>query len=175
MITVGQSLPAGEFTFITAEGKQVKDTQALFADKRVVLFAVPGAFTPTCSNAHLPGYVVLADQFKAKGVELCCLSVNDAFVMKAWQEAQNAADITMLADGDGSWTRALGLAKETGAFGGVRAQRFALIANDGVVEGVRLTNGRAFSVQYHPEAAAGPHDANYLFDQFADLMERGNR
>ena len=75
-----------------------------------------------------------SDQFKAKGVELCCLSVNDAFVMKAWQEAQNAADITMLADGDGSWTRALGLAKETGAFGGVRAQRFALIANDGVVE-----------------------------------------
>lgn len=134
MITVGQSLPAGEFTFITAEGKQVKDTRALFADKRVVLFAVPGAFTPTCSNAHLPGYVVLADQFRAKGVELCCLSVNDAFVMKAWQEAQNAADITMLADGDGSWTRALGLAKETGAFGGVRAQRFALIANDGVVE-----------------------------------------
>ena len=98
MITVGQSLPAGEFTFITAEGKQVKDTQALFADKRVVLFAVPGAFTPTCSNAHLPGYVVLADEFKAKGVELCCLSVNDAFVMKAWQEAQNASDITIIAN-----------------------------------------------------------------------------
>ena len=89
MITVGQSLPAGEFTFITAEGKQVLDTQALFAGKRVVLFAVPGAFTPTCSNAHLPGYVVLADQFKAAGVDtICCLSVNDAFVMKAWQQAQ---------------------------------------------------------------------------------------
>ncbi|MGE6169853.1 peroxiredoxin [Aeromonas media] len=135
MITVGQSLPAGEFTFITAEGKQVKDTQALFTGKRVVLFAVPGAFTPTCSNAHLPGYVVLADEFKAKGVAaLYCLSVNDAFVMKAWQAAQNADAITMLADGDGSWTQALGLAKETGAFGGLRAQRFALIANDGVVE-----------------------------------------
>ena len=135
MITVGQSLPAGEFTFITAEDKQVKDTQALFTGKRVVLFAVPGAFTPTCSNAHLPGYVVLADEFKAKGVDaLYCLSVNDAFVMKAWQAAQNADAITMLADGDGSWTRALGLAKETGAFGGLRAQRFALIANDGVVE-----------------------------------------
>ena len=88
MITVGQSLPAGEFTFITAEGKQVKDTQALFAGKKVVLFAVPGAFTPTCSNAHLPGYVVLADEFKAKGVDaLYCLSVNDAFVMRAWQTA----------------------------------------------------------------------------------------
>ncbi|MBL0517315.1 peroxiredoxin [Aeromonas caviae] len=146
MITVGQSLPAGEFTFITAEGKQVKDTRALFADKRVVLFAVPGAFTPTCSNAHLPGYVVLADQFRAKGVELCCLSVNDAFVMKAWQEAQNAADITMLADGDGSWTWALGLAKETGAFGGVRAQRFALIANDGVVERLFVETPGKFEV-----------------------------
>ena len=135
MITVGQSLPAGEFTFLTAEGKQVQDSQALFAGKRVVLFAVPGAFTPTCSNAHLPGYVVLADRFKARGVDaIYCLSVNDAFVMRAWQEAQNAEAITMLADGDGSWTQALGLAKETGAFGGLRAQRFALIANDGVVE-----------------------------------------
>ncbi|HDT5891537.1 TPA: peroxiredoxin [Aeromonas hydrophila subsp. hydrophila] len=135
MIAIGQALPAGEFTFITAEGKQQRDSQNLFGGKRVVLFAVPGAFTPTCSNAHLPGYVVLADKFKEKGVDaICCLSVNDAFVMKAWQDAQNAEAITMLADGDGSWTRALGLAKETGAFGGVRAQRFALIANDGVVE-----------------------------------------
>ena len=135
MIAVGQPLPAGEFTFITPEGKQLRDSHTLFAGKKVVLFAVPGAFTPTCSNAHLPGYVVLADKFKEKGVDtICCLSVNDAFVMKAWQDAQNAEAITMLADGDGSWTRALGLAKETGAFGGVRAQRFALIANDGVVE-----------------------------------------
>ncbi|MGY4108793.1 redoxin family protein [Aeromonas encheleia] len=135
MITVGQSLPTGEFTFLTAEGKQVQDSQALFAGKRVVLFAVPGAFTPTCSNAHLPGYVVLADRFKAKGIDaIYCLSVNDAFVMRAWQEAQNAEAITMLADGDGSWTQALGLAKETGAFGGIRAQRFALIAQDGVVQ-----------------------------------------
>lgn len=135
MIAIGQALPAGEFTFITAEGKQQRDSQSLFGGKRVVLFAVPGAFTPTCSNAHLPGYVVLADKFKEKGVDaICCLSVNDAFVMKAWQDAQSAEAITMLADGDGSWIQALGLAKETGAFGGVRAQRFALIANDGVVE-----------------------------------------
>ncbi|MFM4806639.1 peroxiredoxin [Aeromonas hydrophila] len=135
MIAIGQALPAGEFTFITAEGKQQRDSQSQFGGKRMVLFAVPGAFTPTCSNAHLLGYVVLADKFKEKGVDIiCCLSVNDTFVMKAWQDAQNAEAITMLADGDGSWTRALGLAKETGAFGGVRAQRFALIANDGVVE-----------------------------------------
>lgn len=116
MITVGQSLPAGEFTFITAEGKQVQDTQALFAGNKVVLFAVPGAFTPTCSNAHLPGYVVLADQFKAKGVDaLYCLSVNDAFVMKAWQAAQNADAIRQ--HGDGSWTRALGLRADAGSDG----------------------------------------------------------
>ncbi|MGY3943241.1 peroxiredoxin [Aeromonas tecta] len=135
MTAVGHTLPAGEFTFITPDGKQVRDTNALFAGKKVVLFAVPGAFTPTCSNAHLPGYVVLADEFQAKGVDaIYCLSVNDAFVMKAWQEAQNASAITMLADGDGSWTQALGLAKETGAFGGLRAQRFALIAQDGVVQ-----------------------------------------
>ncbi|MGL5974868.1 MAG: peroxiredoxin [Aeromonas sobria] len=135
MIAVGQPLPAGEFTFITAEGKQLRDSHTLFAGKKVVLFAVPGAFTPTCSNAHLPGYVVLADQFMAKGVDaICCLSVNDAFVMRAWQVAQNAEAITMLADGDGSWSQALGLTKDTGAFGGIRAQRFALIANDGVVE-----------------------------------------
>ncbi|AGM43122.1 peroxiredoxin [Aeromonas hydrophila] len=147
MIAIGQALPAGEFTFITAEGKQQRDSQSLFGGKRVVLFAVPGAFTPTCSNAHLPGYVVLADQLMAKGVDaICCLSVNDAFVMKAWQDAQNAEAITMLADGDGSWTRALGLAKETGAFGGVRAQRFALIANDGVVEQLFVEASGKFEV-----------------------------
>ena len=147
MIAIGQTLPAGEFTFITAEGKQQRDTQSLFGGKRVVLFAVPGAFTPTCSNAHLPGYVVLADKFKEKGVDtICCLSVNDAFVMKAWQDAQNAGAITMLADGDGSWTRALGLAKETGAFGGVRAQRFAFIANDGVVEQLFVEEPGKFEV-----------------------------
>lgn len=135
MIAVGHPLPAGEFTFITAQGKQIRDSHSLFAGKKVVLFAVPGAFTPTCSSAHLPGYVVLADQLMAKGVDaICCLAVNDAFVMQAWQAAQHAEAITMLADGDGSWTQALGLAKDTGPFGGLRAQRFALIANDGVVE-----------------------------------------
>ena len=162
MITVGQSLPAGEFTFITAEGKQVKDTQALFTGKRVVLFAVPGAFTPTCSNAHLPGYVVLADEFKAKGVDaLYCLSVNDAFVMKAWQAAQNADAITMLADGDGSWTQALGLAKETGACGGLRAQRFALIANDGVVEQLFVEAPGKFEVSDAQSLLAALWDVNH--------------
>ena len=147
MISVGQSLPAGEFTLLTTEGKQTLNTQALFAGKKVVLFAVPGAFTPTCSNAHLPGYVVKADEFSAKGVDaIYCLSVNDAFVMKAWGEAQNAQAITMLADGDASWTRALGLEKETGSFGGVRAQRFALIAEDGLVTALNVEAPGKFEV-----------------------------
>ncbi|WP_111873833.1 peroxiredoxin [Aeromonas bivalvium] len=147
MIAIGQPLPAGEFTIITDEGRQTLDTRALFAGKKVVLFAVPGAFTPTCSNAHLPGYVVLADEFTARGVDaLYCLSVNDAFVMKAWRDAQGAQAITMLADGDASWTRALGLEKETGAFGGVRAQRFALIAEDGVVRALRVEAPGKFEV-----------------------------
>ena len=133
-IQIGDRIPDATLTTMTADGPKPVTTAELFGGKTVALFAVPGAFTPTCSNAHLPGYVVLADQFKAKGVDaLYCLSVNDAFVMKAWQAAQNADAITMLADGDGR-TQALGLAKETGAFGGLRAQRFALIANDGVVE-----------------------------------------
>lgn len=147
MIAIDQPLPAGEFTVITDEGKQTLDTRTLFAGKKVVLFAVPGAFTPTCSNAHLPGYVVLADEFNARGVDaLYCLSVNDAFVMKAWQDAQGAQAITMLADGDAGWTRALGLEKETGAFGGVRAQRFALIAEDGVVRALRVEAPGKFEV-----------------------------
>ncbi|MGB6187299.1 MAG: peroxiredoxin [Aeromonas molluscorum] len=147
MISVGQSLPAGEFTIFTTEGKQTLDTQALFAGKKVVLFAVPGAFTPTCSNTHLPGYVVKVDEFSAKGVDaIYCLSVNDAFVMKAWGEAQNAQAITMLADGDASWTRALGLEKETGSFGGVRAQRFALIAEDGLVTALNVEAPGKFEV-----------------------------
>ena len=147
MISVGQSLPAGEFTIFTTEGKQTLDTQALFAGKKVVLFAVPGAFTPTCSNAHLPGYVVKADEFSAKGVDaIYCLSVNDAFVMKAWGEAQNAQATTMLADGDASWTRALGMEKETGSFGGVRAQRFALIAEDGLVTALNVEAPGKFEV-----------------------------
>ncbi|WP_438886741.1 redoxin family protein, partial [Bacillus cereus group sp. Bce002] len=90
--------------------------------KKVVLFAVPGAFTPTCSEAHLPGYVVHADTFKAKGVDLiACVAVNDAFVMKAWGEAQNASELLMLADGDASFTKALGLEMDTAGFGGIRS------------------------------------------------------
>jgi peroxiredoxin len=110
-----------------------------------VLFAVPGAFTPTCSEAHLPGYVVLADKLKEKGVELiACVSVNDAFVMKAWGETQNAAEILMLGDGDASFTKALGLEMDTEAFGGIRSQRYAMIIKDGVVQQVNVEEAGQF-------------------------------
>ncbi|GGB54774.1 peroxiredoxin [Oceanisphaera marina] len=138
MIKIGESLPEHSFTFINDAGKTSADSAALFGGKKVVIFAVPGAFTPTCSQAHLPGFVVLADQFRAKGVSVYCLSVNDAFVMRAWQQAQNAGAITMLADGAGTFTQALGLAKDTGDFGGLRAQRFALLADNGVVTALQV-------------------------------------
>jgi len=108
---------------------------------------VPGAFTPTCSEAHLPGYVVLADQFKAKGVDLiACVSVNDAFVMKAWGEAQNASELLMLADGDASFTKALGLEMDTAGFGGVRSQRYAMIIDNGVVTLLNVEAPKSFEV-----------------------------
>lgn len=146
MIQIGDRLPEQEFTFITEAGKHTATSAELFGGKKVVIFAVPGAFTPTCSQAHLPGFVVLADQFRQKGVELCCLSVNDAFVMRAWQQAQNAEAITMLADGAGHFTRALGLDKDTGDFGGLRAQRFALLAEDGVVTALQVEAPGKFEV-----------------------------
>jgi peroxiredoxin len=134
MIEQGQALPNVVLTELTADGMQNHQVTELFADKKVVLFAVPGAFTPTCSAAHLPGYVALADQIKAKGVDIiACVSVNDAFVMKAWGEAHNASELMMLGDGDAAFTKAIGLDKETGSFGGVRSQRYAMIIENGVV------------------------------------------
>ena len=134
MIEVGQTLPAGTLSQLTAEGMVNHDVAELFAGKKVVLFAVPGAFTPTCSEAHLPGYVVLADKLQAKGVDLiACVSVNDAFVMKAWGEVHNASELLMLGDGDASFTKALGLSMDTEGFGGVRSQRYAMVIENGVV------------------------------------------
>ena len=105
----------------------------MFGGKKVVLFAVPGAFTPTCSNAHLPGYVVKADELKAKGVDsIICLSVNDAFVMDAWGKDKNAEQLMMVADGNGEFTKALGLEMAGSGFGlGTRSQRYAMIVDDG--------------------------------------------
>jgi peroxiredoxin len=110
-------------------------TDEIFAGKKVVLFAVPGAFTPTCSMAHLPGYVVNADSIKAKGVDtIACVSVNDAFVMDAWGQNKNAEELLMLGDGNGDLTEALGLTMDGSGFGlGKRSQRYAMIVEDGTV------------------------------------------
>ena len=110
-------------------------TNELFGGKRVVLFAVPGAFTPTCSEAHLPGYVVNADAIKAKGVDdIVCIAVNDAFVMGAWGTAGNADAITMVGDGNGEFTKAIGLEMDGSGFGlGTRSQRYAMVVDDGTV------------------------------------------
>jgi peroxiredoxin len=134
MIEQGQTLPEATLSELTADGMQQHSTTKLFANKKVVLFAVPGAFTPTCSEAHLPGFIVLADQLQAKGVDLiACTSVNDAFVLNAWAKSQNASEITMLADGDASFAKALGLEMDTAGFGGVRSQRYAMVIDNGVV------------------------------------------
>jgi peroxiredoxin len=147
MIAQGQTLPASSLSQLTDDGMTNHQVTELFADKKVVLFAVPGAFTPTCSNAHLPGYVVLADQLKAKGVDIiACVSVNDAFVMKAWGDAQNADEIMMLGDGDASFTKALGLEMDTAGFGGVRSQRYAMVIDNGVVTQLNVEAPKAFEV-----------------------------
>ncbi|MGL4712652.1 MAG: peroxiredoxin [Shewanella sp.] len=145
MIAQGQTLPAATLGQLTKDGMVNHQVTELFAGKKVVLFAVPGAFTPTCSEAHLPGYVVLADEFKAKGVDLiACVAVNDAFVMKAWGEAQNASELMMLADGDASFTQGLGLEMDTAGFGGVRSQRYAMIIDNGVVTLLNVEAPKAF-------------------------------
>lgn len=147
MIAQGQTLPASSLSQLTDDGMVNHQVTELFADKKVVLFAVPGAFTPTCSKAHLPGYVVLADQLKAKGVDIiACVSVNDAFVMKAWGDAQNADEIMMLGDGDASFTKALGLEMDTAGFGGVRSQRYAMVIDNGVVTQLNVEAPKAFEV-----------------------------
>ncbi|GLS89967.1 peroxiredoxin [Psychromonas marina] len=145
MIELGQKIPKATLSQLTADGMVNHDVSALFADKKVVLFAVPGAFTPTCSEAHLPGYVVLADKFQAKGVNLItCVSVNDAFVMKAWGEVHNASELLMLGDGDASFTQALGLSMDTEGFGGVRSQRYAMVIEDGVVTLLNVEEAEKF-------------------------------
>ncbi len=134
-IQEGENLPEATL-HLMQEGKPTPMAVGdLFAGKKVVLFAVPGAFTPTCSNAHLPGYVVKADELKGKGVDsIVCLSVNDAFVMDAWGKDKNADQLLMVADGNGDFTKALGLEMDGSGFGlGTRSQRYAMIVDDGKV------------------------------------------
>jgi len=134
-IAVGDRIPS--LTVQTfQDGPAAVSTQSIFADKTVVLFSVPGAFTPTCSARHLPGYVEQLDAFKAKGVDtVACMAVNDAFVMDAWAKKSDApAAILMLADGNAEFTKTLGLELDATKFGmGIRSKRFALVAKDGVV------------------------------------------
>jgi peroxiredoxin (alkyl hydroperoxide reductase subunit C) len=148
-IKVGDSIPSVKIMQATAEGPKEVDTAELFRGKTAVLFGVPGAFTPTCSAKHLPGFVQNAAALKAKGVDLvACVSVNDAFVMAAWGKDQGVgADVVMLADGSGDFTRALGLELDLTARGlGVRSQRFALVAKDGKVTHVGVEQPGAFEV-----------------------------
>ncbi len=132
-IQTGDKIPQATVHIMGEKGPQATDTLTLFADKKVVFFAVPGAFTPGCSLTHLPGYVVNADKIKAQGVDsIICMSVNDAFVMDAWGKAQNAEEIVMLGDGNGEFSRALGLEMDASAYGmGKRCKRFAMIVEDG--------------------------------------------
>lgn len=147
MIQVNATMPNGQLQELKNGEMISHETAELFANKKVVMFAVPGAFTPTCSAAHLPGYVVSADDLKAKGIDaIICLSVNDAFVMAAWGEAQNAENLMMLADGDGSYTKALGLEMETAAFGGLRSQRYSMIIDNGVVTNLNLEKPKEFEI-----------------------------
>jgi peroxiredoxin len=148
-IKVGDKLPAGVFTFPGPDGPQKLTADQLFAGKKVVLFSVPGAFTPTCDARHLPGFVQHAAEFKAKGVDtVACMAVNDVFVMKAWGKASAVEDtVLMLADGNGDYARALGLEFDASGFGmGVRGKRFAIVANDGVVTGLFVEGPGEFKV-----------------------------
>ena len=140
-IQVGDKLPSIKLKRLTAEGMQDVDTGDVFVGKKVVLFAIPGAFTPACSNSHLPGYVSRADDIKAKGVnEIVCLAVNDPFVMKAWSDHYGATDkVAMLPDGNAEFTRAIGLDFDGSGLGmATRAKRFSLVAEDGVVKSLDI-------------------------------------
>ena len=154
-ITVGDRLPEATLVKAGDSPEQVGTTE-FFAGRRVALFAVPGAFTPTCSQRHLPGFVEKGEALKAKGIdEVACTSVNDPFVMAAWAEQSEAQGITMLADGNGAFADALGLSFDGSKFGmGKRSQRYSMIVNDGVVEQLNIEQPGEFKVS----------SADYLLD-----------
>jgi peroxiredoxin len=158
-IQVGERLPDVPLTVATPDGPQPTTSGEFFRGKRVALFAVPGAFTPTCSARHLPSYVEKADELKGKGVdEIACISVNDPFVMGAWNERDGSENITMLADGNGQFADAVGLTMDAAKFGmGKRSQRYSMIVDDGVVE--------QLNVEAPGEYRAS--SAEYMLDQLA--------
>jgi len=158
-IQKGDRLPDVPLTIATPDGPKPTTSGEFFRGKRVALFAVPGAFTPTCSAKHLPSYVEKAQDLKGKGVdEIACISVNDPFVMGAWNQAQGSEDITMLADGNGEFSDAIGLSFDGSKFGmGKRSQRYSMIVDDGVVE--------QLNVEQPGEYRAS--SAEYMLDQLA--------
>ena len=157
-IKVGDKVPAASFTTFGPDGPGPLTTDQLFSGKKVALFAVPGAFTPTCSAKHLPSFKQHVADFKAKGVDtIACVSVNDVFVMKAWGENQGVGtDILMLADGNGDFTKAIGLELDGSRFGmGSRSQRYSMIVTDGVVKELNVEAGGEYRVS----------SAEYLLEQ----------
>ena len=147
-IQVGDKVPACTMKIMGEQGPADITTEDIFSGKKVVLFAVPGAFTPGCSLTHLPGYVVNADKIKASGVDsIACMAVNDAFVMDAWGKGQNADEIMMVADGNGEFTNAMGVELDGSGFGlGTRSVRYSLIAEDGKITTLNLEQGGALEV-----------------------------
>ena len=148
-IQVGDRIPTATLLKATSEGPEPVETDSFFAGRKVALFSVPGAFTPTCSARHLPGFVDRVDELKAKGVdEVACVAVNDAFVMQAWAKASGAeGKVTMLADGNGDFAEALGLTMDGSKFGmGKRGSRWSAIVDDGVVSQLNVEDPGAFSV-----------------------------
>ena len=147
-ISVGDRLPQTTFVKATENGPEQVDSAEFFKGRKVALFSVPGAFTPTCSAKHLPGFIDKADELKAKGVdEIACTAVNDAFVMGAWSKANQADAVTMLADGNGQFAGAIGLEMDGSKFGmGTRPQRYSMLVNDGVVEQLNVEAPGEFNV-----------------------------
>ena len=158
-IQVGERLPDLPLSVAGPDGPQPTTSGEYFRGKRVAVFAVPGAFTPTCSARHLPSYVEKAQELKAQGIdEIACISVNDPFVMAAWNERDGSDDITMLADGNGAFTDAVGLTMDGSKFGmGQRSQRYSMIVDDGVVEQLNVEAPGEYRVS----------SAEYLIDQLA--------
>ena len=148
-INVGDKVPEGVFKVMKSDGPGAFSTQELFTGKKVVLFSVPGAFTPTCSKQHLPGFIEKAGELKKKGIDaIACMAVNDVFVMGAWGDYSNAGDkVLLLADGNGDYTRALGLELDATGFGmGKRGKRFAMVVDDGVVKQLHVEAAGEFKV-----------------------------
>jgi peroxiredoxin len=148
-IKVGDRVPSATLKHMSKDGPANITTDALFKGKTVVLFSVPGAFTPTCDAKHLPGFVKHYDKLKAKGIDtVACLAVNDVFVMAAWGKASGVGDnILMLADGNAEWTKALGLEMDASGYGmGTRGKRFAMVVKDGVVKQLNVEAGGEFKV-----------------------------